>query len=117
MIRTLLRGTERPVGAPSPPRRQYEGPWLRRGILFVSCALALNALIGDRGLGETFRARRELQHTTTELALLKHQNASLLRQAGQLKSDSRTIEHIARSELGLIRPGEVLVVVKDVPAR
>ena len=83
----------------------------------MSCALALNALIGDRGFAETLRACTQLRQATGELQQLKRQNVDLLEQAERLRTDARTIEHIARGELGLIRKGEVLVVVKDVPAR
>ena len=117
MIPTFSNDAEGVLPKAQPPRGQYEGPWIRRGLIFVSCALSLNALIGERGLAETLRARRQLEQTASELAHLRHQNVSLLRQAEQLKTDSRTIENIARGELGLIRRGEVLVVVKDVPAR
>ena len=99
------------------PRRQYGGPWSRRAVIFVSCALAMNALIGERGLAATLRARQQVQQTTDELTRLKRQNADLRRQASHLKTDLRTIESIARAELGLIRKGEVLVILKDLPAR
>ena len=43
----------------------------------------------------------------------KHpQNAGLREQIRRLKSDPATIEAVARQELGLIRPTEVLFLVK-----
>jgi cell division protein FtsB len=45
---------------------------------------------------------------------LKAENAGLREQARRLKEDPATIEGIARADLGLVRPGEILVVVKDV---
>ena len=99
------------------PPRQDGGPWARRAIIFVTCTLALNALIGDRGLAEMLRARQELQQTAADLDRLKRTNAGLTRLIDHLTTDTRTIENIARGELGLIRKGEVLIVVKDVPAQ
>jgi cell division protein FtsB len=99
------------------PRRQDAGPWVRRAIVFVTCALALNALIGDRGLAEMLRARQQLRQTAADLDGLRRTNANLATLIENLNTDVRTIENIAREELGLIRKGEVLVVVKDVPAR
>jgi cell division protein FtsB len=85
--------------------------------MFLACALAMNALIGDRGLAETLRVRTQLQRMTVELAKLKRENARLAEYAERLATDPHTIEGIARGELGLIRKGEVLVLVKDVPSR
>ena len=98
------------------PPRQDAGPWARRAIVFVTCALALNALIGERGLAEMLRARQQLRQTAADLDGLRRTNANLTTLIGKLNTDVRTIEHIARGELGLIRKGEVLIVVKDIPA-
>ena len=117
MIQTSSNAAEASFDRPQLPRRGYEGPWIRRAVVFVSCALALNALIGERGLAETIRARKQLRQTTAELAHLRRQNAGLLKHVERLRSDRQTIEHIARAELGLIRRGEVLVILKDVPAQ
>ena len=99
------------------PQRQDAAPWVRRAIVFVTCTLALNALIGDRGLAEMLRARQQLRQTATDLDSLRRANASLTTLIENLNTDVRTIENIARDELGLIRKGELLIVVKDVPAR
>jgi cell division protein FtsB len=105
------------VARPAVPRRHNPGPWVRRSLIFITCALALNALIGERGLAETLRARQQLRHADTELHAIKNRNAGLSHLIDALQRDLGAIEHIARDELGLIRKGEVLVLVKDVPAR
>lgn len=79
--------------------------------------MTLNALIGERGLSETIRVRKQLRQSSAELSELRHENARLADYAGKLRSDPGTIEHLARQELGMIRKGEVLIVVKDVPKR
>ena len=85
--------------------------------MFLACALCLNALIGERGLAETLRVRRQVQGMTAEIAALRDKNARLADYARRVATDARTVENIARGELGLIRKGEILVVVKDVPSR
>ena len=45
--------------------------------------------------------------------IAQQENARLRRTARRLVEDEGTIESVARETLGLIRPGEVLVVVKD----
>ena len=88
-----------------------------RALCFAACVLAVNALIGERGLSETLRARREFRQAVSELSRLQYENAVLSDNIQRLKHDARTIESVARAELGLIKPGEILVVVKHQPER
>ena len=102
-----------PVEPPRPLVRRRDNPWLRRAIVFVTCVLLADAVFGDRGLAQTFRARRDYDQAASKLWSLRHENAGLREQARRLQDDPAAIEAVARQELGLIRPGEVLVVVKD----
>lgn len=89
-------------------------------LVFVTLVLVINALVGDRGLTETLRARRQHQELVTAIDRLKAENARLRDHARRLRSDPGTIEALARQELGLIKPGELLFIVKDAkpsPAR
>jgi cell division protein FtsB len=97
-----------------PPKRR-ERAWIGRALCFAGCVLAVNALIGERGLSETFRARREFRQAVAELSRLQYENAALADNIYRLKHDARTIEGVARAELGLIRQGEILVTVKQPP--
>jgi cell division protein FtsB len=97
-----------------PPKRR-EQVWIGRALCFAGCVLAVNALIGERGLSETFRARREFRQAVAELSRLQYENAALTNTIERLKHDARTIEGVARAELGLIRQGEILVTVKQPP--
>jgi cell division protein FtsB len=74
--------------------------------------LAVNALIGERGLSETIRARQDFNRAVAELSRLQYENAVLADTRRRLRDDAATIEDVARAELGLVKPGEVLVVVK-----
>ena len=97
--------------SPLPPPRQ-EQQWTGKVLCFAACVLAVNALIGERGLSETLRARRNFQSAVADLSRLQYENAALAETVRQLQQDAPTIEHVARAELGLIKPGEILVVVK-----
>ena len=98
-----------------PPRRQ-SSPWLRRALVFVTCVLVLDGLFGDRGLAETTRAKREFANAAAGLNRLKQENAALLERARLLTNDPRVLESVAREELGLMRPGEILVKIRDLDA-
>jgi cell division protein FtsB len=82
-------------------------------LLFVG-VIVLDALVGDRGLLATLRARREYHELSANIARARAENARLADQARRLRDDPRTIEEVARRELGLIKPGERVFIVKDV---
>jgi cell division protein FtsB len=99
------------IATPSPR------PW-RKGLnvllLFVTVVLVVDALIGENGFMDTLRVRRQSRELQRSVAALKAENARLLEHARRLKDDPLTIESIARRELGLIREGEILFILKDV---
>lgn len=82
-------------------------------LLFVTLVLVLNALVGDRGLMETLRARRQHAELVLSIERLRSENARLRDEARRLHSDPATIEALARQELGLIKPGEMLFIIRD----
>ena len=95
------------------PRRQ-ERAWMRPLLMFIGLALLLNAVLGDQGLIEGLRARRQMADARADLAALRRENRRLAEEARRLKEDPWAIEMIARQDLGLARPGEILVVVTRV---
>ena len=98
---------------PAHRRRQPRRFWSHVA-LFAACVLLVNGLFGERGLMDTIRARRAFSNAARDLDRLKRDNAALRDQARRLRDDPATIETVARGELGLIRPGEILVTIKDV---
>ena len=101
-------------GRPKLPARRSENPWRRRALGFATCVLLLAALFGERGLAEMLRARRDVARSQATLTRVRNENAALRERMRHLLEDPRTIEAVARQELGLVRPGEILVVVRDV---
>ena len=98
---------------PVAPRRQPRRIW-GQVMLFAACVLLVNGLFGERGLTDTIRARRAALRAARDLDRLKRDNAALRDEARRLRDDPATIESVARGELGLMRPGEILVTIKDV---
>ena len=89
--------------------------WL---LLFVASLIVLDGLAGERGLLAMLRARQEYDQLSAAIARQRAENARLREEALRLKEDPAAIEEIARRELGLIRPGEKVFIVKDVqPAK
>jgi cell division protein FtsB len=82
-------------------------------LIFAVVVLLADALVGERGLVATTRARRVSDELGHEVETMRQENRRLRETARRLREDATTIESLAREELGLIRPGEILVVVKD----
>jgi cell division protein FtsB len=102
---------------PLPPPRRQDGAWLRRALILATLVLLVDAVFGERGLAETLRARHSYAEATAALGELQKTNAGLREQNRRLTEDPEAIEDVARKELGLIRPGEVLFVVTPVRHR
>ena len=86
-------------------------------ILAVAAVITIDALVGEKGLLQTFRAKREHARLVGSITSLRHDNARLRDQARRLREDPATIEEVARRELGLVKPGEILVIVRDAQKR
>ena len=82
--------------------------------MFATAVLVVDALVGERGLVATTRARRQAAELQAAVDQVRNENALLRETAKQLETDPRAIELVAREKLGLIREGEILVIVKDV---
>jgi cell division protein FtsB len=95
------------------PRRR-RGRVVRYLVVFVGCVLIVDALVGDRGFLAMLKAREQYRTLEASLARSRSENARLREQARELREDPDAIEEIARRELGLIRPGEKLFIIKDV---
>ena len=105
----LRRSRNAPPATPPPRRRKR----LHLLLIFVTLVLLLDALVGEKGLLETIRARRQYRELTASVERIRSENARLREEARRLLEDPSAIESLAREELGLIRPGEMLFIVKD----
>ena len=106
-------GEDNDVQTPAVMRPRRQGRWIGWVLVFFSCVLLLDGLLGEHGLARTIEARKERRMATESVEQLKQENAALRDQARRLQEDAATLESLARRELGLIRRGEILVVVKD----
>ena len=82
-------------------------------MFFVASVLVANALVGERGLLDSLDARRQNRRLSAEIDWLRQENARLRDEARRLREDPHIIEDVAREELGMIRPGEVVFLLRD----
>ena len=74
-------------------------------ILFIW--LQYKIWLQDGGIPEIFQLQDEIQEVKTEVGKLQERNASLDAEVKDLKKGLDAIEERARSEMGMIKEGEV----------
>jgi len=84
-------------------------------LIFVASVIVVDALVGERGLVAMLRARHQYDELSASIARQRAENARLREIARRLREDPSAIEEIARRELGLIKHGERVFIVKDLP--
>jgi cell division protein FtsB len=104
----LRRKRVKPARSPILGRRT-----LHMLLVFTTIVLLADALIGEKGLTETMRARREYQEAATALTTLRAENAQLRENIRSLNEDPSAIEAIARRDLGLMKPDELVFIITD----
>ena len=87
--------------------------WFGYALFAASLVLMVNAVVGDNGYLATLRASREYHRLMEALEAVRADNARLQQESDRLRSDPAALEEAARRDLGLIRPGETLVIIKD----
>ena len=87
---------------------------LRHVLLFITLVIVVDAIAGEKGLLALLEARRDYAALERSLARARAENADLREIARRLREDPAAIEEAARRELGLIKPGEVLFIIKDI---
>lgn len=85
--------------------------WKNFWIVPVAFSCVLGIALVDRGSGLRmyWQLRTEVHDAQARIAALEQENEALRREAELLETDSFTIEQAIREDLGLARPGEVVV--------
>jgi cell division protein FtsB len=111
---------DRPTPAASPRAHASAAGRLRRIIhmllVLLAGAIVVDGVVGERGLLTMRRARRDSQKLEAAIARQREENAALAERVRRLLEDPSAIEELARSELGLIRPGEYVYTIRDLAA-
>jgi cell division protein FtsB len=100
-------------GKAAPQRAGRARRIVRVLLLFFAAVIVVDALVGDYGLFAMLEARRRHDELAKTIAHQRLENARLREEARRLREDPSAIEEIARRDLGLIRPGEKVFIVKD----
>jgi cell division protein FtsB len=81
----------------------------------IGCFLLLSllAMAGERGFFEVYQFNRHLQHIESRIQALAVENERMRLQVIGLRSDPYQIEKLAREDLGLVRPDEIIFEIVD----
>lgn len=71
--------------------------------------MIVHDVFGTHGFLAMRRTQREIKKVQANLDKLSKENEALAQEVKDLKTDPRLIEKIARDDLGLARPGEVII--------
>lgn len=104
------------IPAPRPSRRRLQRRAARFIVILVGVILLGNALVGERGLMTMVRANRDFTTLSQMITALRAENEELREEAREFLEEPRMIEDLARRDLGLIEPGEILFIVTTATA-
>ena len=79
----------------------------------LAMAIIIDAIVGERGLLAMLRAREQFEMNAAAIQQQRVENTRLRTEADRLTNDPAALEELARGELGLMRPGEKVFIVKD----
>jgi cell division protein FtsB len=77
-------------------------------IIFV-VVLVVHDIFGPHGFLVMRRKQQEIQKVSAEIDRLNKENTALEQNVKELKTDPQAIRKIAREELGLVKPGEIII--------
>ena len=77
--------------------------------------LAIHDVFGSHGLLAMRRTQSQVQELRGEIDRLNQQNTHLNKQVQALRTDPKAVERIAREEMGLARPGEMIFKIPEQP--
>jgi cell division protein FtsB len=81
-----------------------------RGLLgLLVLVMIVHDVFGTHGFLAMRRTQSEIKKVKAGLDQLNKENEALEQEVRDLKSDPRLIEKIARDDLGLARPGEIII--------
>ncbi len=77
-------------------------------LLLASVTVTASALIGEHGIPHLIGLRAEREDIGRTAFALLEENARLRDELRRLKKDDLYLEQLARRQLGLVRPGEIV---------
>lgn len=87
--------------------------WIALILVILLIALQVRLWTGQGGLRDVWRLQQRVTEQKAENAQLKKRNETLSAEVEDLKHGEEAVEERARSELGLLKPGETFYQVVE----
>jgi len=97
--------------------KSFWGRYARTILGFALLLLAIHDVFGSHGLLAMRRTQSQIRELRGEIDRLNQENSELGKQVQALRSDPKAVERIAREEMGLARPGEMIFKLPDEPPK
>lgn len=82
------------------------------GLIMVTVLTSLMSIPGEKGLIKAYHLKQELATLNAEKTVLRQENEVLAQEARLLRENLPYIEHVITKEMNLVRPGDIIVVIK-----
>lgn len=102
----------------TPERSRLQAFFRRHGVALLAAGVLLllvHDVFGDRGFLAMRRSQKEIEQLEQEISRLNEENQRITGEIEALKTDPAAIERIARDEMGLARPGELVFTLPPKP--
>ena len=101
-----------PAGPAARPERPHVHPLSYVGVSLVfSLLIFVFVLAGDRGFLQVRKQRTQVGALQAEITAIDEKNRALEREVARLSEDPAAVEKIAREDLSLVAPGDVVLVL------
>ena len=77
-------------------------------VLMLVSVMIFFTFFGEKGLLQVYRLRRELKEIERVNMELRQENERMRAEIGNLRTNKKYIEELARRELGLVKKGEIV---------
>jgi len=77
-------------------------------LVLICLALFGHEIFGPHGFLALRREKQEIENLRQQISQLKHENEQLDKRIKALQSDPEAIERVAREQMRLVRPGEIV---------
>jgi cell division protein FtsB len=101
--------------AKSQEPQSFWGRYARTILALALLLLAIHDVFGEHGLLAMRRTQSQMKELRGEIDRLNQENSDLSKQVQALRTDPKAVERIAREEMGLARPGEMIFKLPDQP--
>jgi len=82
-------------------------------VVLLCLALLVHQIFGPNGLLALRRQQKELETLQQKIQQLQQENEQLERQIKALRSDPKAIERLAREQMHMARPGELIYTLPE----